>query len=417
MTQLPILLSPSLVPIPQKLANEDTRMQHRHMDMLVNKSTVDIIRMRSNIIHRIRTMVKEQLGCVEVQTPILAGNAGGAIARPFVTQATEFPQKDLALRIAPELWLKRLVAGGMDRVFEIGPAFRNEGLDATHNPEFTTCEYYIAYATLDDLISNTEQLMCALSLHCQALWRRTIRSPQPDLYFKQFKGPFERLEFVPALQEALGFELPDLTSDSAASEILLSLECYNSRHNHKDLASLSLPKLLDRLAARYLEPNSEKKPIFITHHPACMSPLAKSFTCPTTNQLVSARAELFVHGREMANMYEEENDPFAQRRKMVEQAKYRDQRSSGDDEEPPHPIDESYISVLESGLPPTGGWGCGIDRLVMLFTGAKRISDVLPFGSLRNVVGLSAVKPAKKVVGLSAVKPAKKVVPRHIYVH
>lgn len=318
---------------------------------------------------------------LEVQTPILAENAGGAVARPFLTSSNEGHSKELALRIAPELWLKRLVVGGVERVFEIGPAFRNEGIDSTHNPEFTTCEFYSAFTNLAGLLDQTEELVSGLAMHSQELISTKLGS-LPPVDLAQYVRPFKQLEFIPSLESALGFALPDLAADSALEELLALLKKHNI--SLPTDTSPNLPKLLDKLAGIYLEPHSASAPLFITHHPACMSPLSKSFTCPKTGQLVSARAELFASERELANMYEEENDPFAQRRKFVEQARHRDP-ADGD-----AVVDESYVQALESGLPPTGGWGCGVERLVMLFSGARRISDCLSFGTLRNVVGLSA---------------------------
>jgi lysyl-tRNA synthetase class 2 len=198
--------------------------------------------------------------------------------------------------------------------------------------------------------------------------------PTADL--ERFTAPFNRIEFIPAVEAGLGQKLPEISADDA-EERLISL------FKERDLplpSSPTLPRLLDKLSSIYIEPDCVA-PTFITHHPSCMAPLSKSFLCPKTKQLVSARAELFVDKRELANMYEEENSPFAQREKFLQQAKWRDDENRA-------VVDESYLEALEYALPPTGGWGCGIDRLVMVFSGANRISDVLAFGSLRNVVNL-----------------------------
>jgi lysyl-tRNA synthetase class 2 len=333
------------------------------------------LKLRSHMIQYLRNFFVND-GFLEVQTPILADSAGGAIARPFLTTATEFLDKALSMRIAPELWLKRLVLGGMDRVFEIGPAFRNEGLDAIHNPEYTTCEFYKAFADLEELINMTEALVSGLALHVNALVR-TQFTALPILDASQYTRPFKRMEFVPALEAAIGQNLPDLLSENATDQLASLL------HNLSVPlpSSPTLPRLLDKLSSEYLEPQCAR-PTLIIHPPACLAPLSKSFLDPATNQLVSARVELFIHHREIANMYEEENSPFEQRRKFMEQAQWRDNENSTI-------IDESYLEALEWGLPPTGGWGCGVDRLCMLFSGARRINDVLSFGNLRNVVGLS----------------------------
>ncbi|KAL2756569.1 hypothetical protein ACRALDRAFT_1030794 [Sodiomyces alcalophilus JCM 7366] len=399
---LPELLAPAMEPIPESLTDPETKSQKRHLDMLVNREVADTLRLKSHIMQFIRDhFLRDDF--LEVQTPILAHNAGGAVARPFVTRATEFPNKELSLRVAPELWLKRLVVGGLNKVFEMGPSFRNEGIDATHNPEFTMCEFYSAYANLEDLIGITEALMQGLANRCDELIRDKLTSLQP-IDVAKFAAPFPRIEFIPALEEALGFRLPNLSGRDALPEVLA------------ESVPSTLAKLLDRLAAVYLEPQSFERPALITHHPACMSPLAKSFLCPRTGQLVSARAELFVDGRELANMYEEENDPTAQARKLAEYRAMSARKPSSsslagvegdgegeggmavqggrdDGDMDAAPLDKSYIKAMEAGLPPTGGWGCGVERLVMLFSGANRISDCLTFGTLRNVVGLTSEGP------------------------
>jgi lysyl-tRNA synthetase, class II len=381
--KLPDLLSPSIAPVPTKLVDEETMVQSRHLSLLVNQQVSRSLRFRSELIWWFRNyFVKRKF--LEVQTPILADYAGGATARPFLTSATAFSHKDLALRIAPELWLKRMVVGGFDRIFEIGPSFRNEGLDATHNPEFTMCEFYQAYADLPSLIALTTDLVQGL-----ASWSREVleksKSLSADTIDPAYFSRFEQVEFIPALEEALKIKLPDLTDENALASLREVLRTELGREVESDI---SLNKLLDDLASEHLEPKSEASPLYITHHPSCMSPLSKSFTCPKTGQLVSARAELFIKGREIANMYEEENNPFEQRRKFELQVQA---RNANDPDEGEAVVDESYIQALEHGLPPTGGWGCGIDRLVMLFSGATRISDTLSFGSLRNVVAATNV--------------------------
>ncbi|KAH8783780.1 hypothetical protein F5882DRAFT_327584 [Hyaloscypha sp. PMI_1271] len=372
--ELPEILSPSLASLPKALDDRETRIRNRHVDLLVNYSVKDTIRARSLIIQYLRDFLLKD-NFLEVQTPVIADKAGGAIAKPFTTVATEFSEKTLALRIAPEIWLKRLIIGGLDRVFEIGPAFRNEGLDATHNPEFTTCEFYKAFADLEDLISMTESLFTGIAKLLTELRQHTLKR-LPFVNIDHFQVPFKRIEFLPAVEAGLGQKLPDLSAEDVEEQLI-------NLFKEKELplpSSPTLPRLLDKLSSIYIEPDCIS-PTFIIHHPSCMAPLSKSFLCSKTKQLVSARAELFVEKRELANMYEEENSPFSQREKFHQQAKWRDDENRA-------VVDESYLEALEWGLPPTGGWGCGIDRLVMAFTGAKRISDVLAFGSLRNVVNL-----------------------------
>lgn len=379
---LPVLLAPSLHQIPDTLDDAETRSTNRPVDMLVNAEAVQTLRVR-HLVERHLNDFFGQRGFTKVSTPILSAGAGGAIARPFETEATELERQTLNLRIAPELWLKRLVVGGMEKVYEIGPAFRNEGVDATHNPEFYTCEFYEALATLDDLIVTTEQLLASMSQSIDK--ERDARLGALPLPEVSFESPFPKLQFIPTIERESGRALPDLAHPDAAHRELTRL------FKDQDIplpSNPTLPRLLDALGAHYIEPLCQS-PTFITHHPAVLSPLSKHAICPQTNQLISLRAELFIHGREYANMYEEENSPFAQRRKFQEQLAFREVDGESDGK---GGLDENYLETLEWGLPPTGGWGCGIDRLVMLFAGRERISDVLPFGTLRNVVALGKAR-------------------------
>ncbi|PYH78272.1 putative lysyl-tRNA synthetase [Aspergillus uvarum CBS 121591] len=368
-TQLPQLLSPCLHDVPLDARKHETSPYPRHVQFLADQRTADIIRARSAIIQYVRQFFVDR-DFMEVNTPILEAVAGGAIARPFHTSATEFPDRQLSLRIAPELWLKRLVVGGFDRVFEIGPSFRNEGLDKTHNPEFTTCEFYHAYANLEELISITEKLLSGLSTRIDEVNTNNTFTPTEA----NFTAPFRRIDFITGIEEAIGRKLPELTSPDALAQV---------KELYRDLSlpepsSPTLPRLLDELCSTFVEPQCID-PTFIINPPECLSPLSKSFVDPTTGQRVAARAELFIEGREVVNTYEEENSPFEQRRKFEDQVRFSKEANEAEE------IDESYLEALEWGLPSTGGWGCGIDRLCMLFTGAKKISDVLPFGNLRQV--------------------------------
>ncbi|MCJ1422022.1 hypothetical protein MMC32_008391 [Xylographa parallela] len=356
-----------------ELQDRETRVRNRHVDFLVNNRAADVLRLRAQIIQYLRQYLLRS-NYVEVQTPILAEGAGGAVARPFRTAATEFSDRVISLRIAPELWLKRMVIGGFDRVFEIGPSFRNEGLDLIHNPEFTTCEFYRTYFGLEDLIGMTEDMFAGLADHVKLLVARSFPSLKPAS--TTIEAPFKRIDFISGLETAIDQQLPNLLLPDANVRVAKILR-------DRSIAMPSaptLPKMLDRLSATYLEPQCQT-PTFIMHHPECLSPLAKSFLHPDNSQRIAARAELFVNSQELANMYEEENSPFEQRRKFLDQNSHRTGESSSI-------MDESYLEALEWGLPPTGGFGCGIDRLCMLMSGAQRIGDVLSFGSLRNVVSL-----------------------------
>ena len=304
-------------------------------------------------------------------------HAGGAVARPFETVANEMSNMPIRLRIAPELNLKRLIVGGQDRIFEIGRSFRNEGVDNTHNPEFSTCEFYEVGATLPALIDRTERLVRGLHTAVESL-RSTYFPSLPPPTDIDFTTPFAQLPFIPTIEKSSGRTLPDLSSPTATDDVLALFA---------DLSipvppNPTLPRLLDTLAETYIEPLCTS-PTFITQHPEALSPLSKSYLCPTTNQRIASRVELFIAGREYVNAYEEENSPFEQRHKFMQQLEF---HPPGEREKE---IDESYLVVLEWGMPPTGGWGCGLDRLVMLFASQKRIADVLPFGTLRNVVSIS----------------------------
>ncbi|KAJ5363900.1 Lysine--tRNA ligase, partial [Penicillium cataractarum] len=368
-TELPTLLSPCLHDVPVHDSSHQTSPYPRHVQFLADPATADILRARASLIQYLRQFFVDR-SFMEVNTPIIGSIAGGAIARPFNTSATEFPDRQLSLRIAPELWLKRLVVGGFDKVFEIGPSFRNEGIDKTHNPEFTTCEFYHAYANLEDLMHITETLLSGMATHIKTFNKEGTLTPTTAT----FTTPFRRIDFITGIEAQINRSLPDLSSPDALT---------NMHTLFHDLSlplptNATLPRLLDELCATYLEPTCTD-PTFIINPPECLSPLSKSFIHPTTKQVVAARGELFIEGKEVVNTYEEENSPFEQRRKFEDQVRF----SKGGDEAAE--VDESYLEALEWGLPATGGWGCGVDRLVMLFTGAKRIGDVLPFGTLRAV--------------------------------
>lgn len=250
----------------------------------------------------------------------------------------------------------------------------NQGIDLNHNPEFTICEFYRTYVELEGLISKTETMFLRLSRVVATTLQYECRSIPPQEI--DFSPPYRRLDFIPAVEAAIGQQIPDLTSLVAQSELL-------ALFNDKGITLPSLPtvpRLLEKLSSTYLEPQCIT-PTWIINHPECLSPLSKSFMHPDNQQRVAARAELFIENQEFVNTYEEENSPEEQRRKFEEQLLYHEGN-------PDAGVDESYLQALEWGLPPTGGWGCGIDRLCMLFAGTNRIADVLSFGTLRNVIAL-----------------------------
>lgn len=255
------------------------------------------------------------------------------------------------------------------------------GIDRNHNPEFTSCEFYKTYADLEELMKMTEDIFLRLSRVVAALVEANFRSLRPTS--ADFSPPYPRVDFIPAIEAALGCRLPMLTSPQAQATLLQLCS------EHKiPLPSLpTVPRLLDKLSSILLEPHCIA-PTWIINHPECLSPLSKSFVHPDNQQRVAARAELFVQQQEFVNTYEEENSPIEQRKKFQEQLLHHEGNVEAG-------VDESYLQALKWGLPPTGGWGCGVDRLCMLFSGSKRIADVLSFGTLRNVVSLrqSGKKP------------------------
>ncbi|KAF7509815.1 hypothetical protein GJ744_007510 [Endocarpon pusillum] len=413
--ELPCILSPCLHQFPvQRPAGgvgpeSQSTFLDKHVEMLANREHTQLIRRRSDVVHGMRTFLRAR-GYSEVQTPILSSRAGGAIARSFETFATEFSERKLALRVAPELWLKRLILGGMDRIFEIGQCFRNEGLDKTHNPEFTTCEFYSTYASIRNLCEITEKMLNLIVKNIEGAPQkedesnRHPRIKMPPLALKAdfFKGPYAQIDFLLGLNEALGLKLPDLCAEHATAEVInifkemkIELPAYPT-----------LPRLLDKLSTTYLEPRCHK-PTWIINHPECLSPLSKSFPHPSPDigQPVAARAELFIHGREIVNCYEEENSPFEQRRKFMMQQRYANAGDGRRQDKEAMEVDEDYLQALEWGLPPTGGWGCGIDRLVMLLTGKQRINDVLTFGNLRSVTRIPETRKIVKVEASFTVPP------------
>lgn len=371
--ELPQLLSPSLHHLPRHIDDPETLARRPHVHSLTSDEPGDILRLRSLIYQQLRGNLVND-GFLEVETPIFDVGAGGAIARPFETVANEMSNMQLRLRIAPELNLKRLIVGGQDRVFEIGRVFRNEGVDNTHNPEFTICEFYEVGASLSSLIARTEKLLADLQATIASKKGQLSSLNVPDDL--DFGGPFPQLPFIPTIEKSSGRKLPDLSAPTATADLV-------EWFKELDIPipeDATLPRLLDALAEHYIEPLCDT-PTFITHHPEPLSPLSRSYLDDATGQRIALRAELFIKGREYANLYEEENSPFEQRRKFLQQLELNPEGKGT--------VDESYLETLEWGMPPTGGWGCGVDRLVMLFANKKRIADVLPFGTLRNVVSFS----------------------------
>lgn len=375
-----VILSPCLHQVPTLhygYRNQESRHRNRHLDLIYNLDVRRTFVMRSEVIKYIRRFL-ENLNFLEVETPVLNTIAGGATAKPFQTHHNDLGM-EMCLRIAPELYLKRLIVGGLDRVFEIGKNFRNEGIDLTHNPEFTMCEFYMAYADYYDLMVITENMLSGMVLNLTGSYHLKHRpegknGPEWDI---DFTPPFRRISMMSELEKVLEVKLPDLgTKDAREFFDALCME-----HEVDCPEPRTTARLIDKLVGRFLESKCIS-PTFIIDHPEIMSPLAKYHR---SIKGLTERLELFVAGRELCNAYTELNDPIVQRKRFKEQAGH------GDEEE--HPIDEDYIKCMEYGMPPVGGWGIGIDRLVMLMTNNYNIKEVILFPTMKpdggEVVGRS----------------------------
>ncbi|KAK9822199.1 hypothetical protein WJX81_002806 [Elliptochloris bilobata] len=370
-----VVLAPCLHMLPKRgIQNLESRYRQRYLDTIVNRHVRDIFVTRARIIRFIRSYFDER-GFLEVETPMMNSIPGGATARPFVTYHNDLDMQ-LYMRVAPELYLKMLVVGGLDRVYEIGRQFRNEGIDLTHNPEFTSCEFYQAYADYHDLMTMTEEMVAQMVLQLRGSYRMAYHAHGLDAPPVQidFTPPWRRISMVAGLEEALGAKLPaDLETEDARVEldrlcVKRGVDCASPR---------TTARLLDKLVGELLESQCVN-PTFICDHPRLMSPLAKQH-----RELLgmTERFELFVSCQEVCNAYTELNDPITQRERFAEQAKA---KSAGDDEA--MYVDEAYCTALEYGLPPTGGWGMGIDRMTMLLTDTINIKEVLLFPAMRPEV-------------------------------
>ncbi|EPY29530.1 lysyl-tRNA synthetase, class II [Strigomonas culicis] len=357
------------------LSSFEQRFRQRYLDLIVNRANISTFQARCRIIKFIRNFFDKR-DFTEVETPTLNLIAGGAAARPFVTFHNDLNQT-MFLRIAPELYLKELIVGGMDRVYELGKQFRNESIDLTHNPEFTSIEAYWAYHDYNDWMSTTEDLLhdLAIALHGSPIVKYAPKdsegNPMEETTFN-FAKPFKRLRVIPELEKHLKISFADVDFDSDACVDFLLDICKKFKVECKP--PFTTPRLLDALIAEYLEPECHD-PCFICDHPRVMSPLAKWHRDDTR---LTERFELFVNKKELVNAYTELNNPLVQRDEFLKQMKNRDK---GDDES--MEIDEGFLTALEHALPPTGGWGLGIDRLVMFMTSQANIKEVLLFPAMK----------------------------------
>ncbi len=360
------LLSKVLRPLPEKwhgLKDVELRYRQRYLDLIANEESRRVFVVRSEVVRKIREFLVTR-GFMEVETPMMQPIPGGAAARPFVTHHNAL-DIDLYLRIAPELYLKRLVVGGFDRVFELGKCFRNEGISTEHNPEFTMVEFYMAYADYMDLMDLTEELISSLA-------REILGAAQVIYgeYTLDLRPPYRRITFHDALLE-LGKVPPEVLGDEAkAREYARELEIEEERMT-------TFGKVLGEIFEKRVEPFLVQ-PIFVYDYPRDISPLAKS---KEDDPSLVERFEFFMACKEVANAYTELNDPVDQKVRFLEQIR---ERARGDEEA--HRMDEDYLKALEYGLPPTAGEGIGIDRLVMILTNSPSIRDVILFPTLRPEV-------------------------------
>jgi lysyl-tRNA synthetase, class II len=362
------LLAKALRPMPEKwhgLTDTELKYRHRHLDLIASPESREVFVKRAKIVTTIRRILDAR-GFVEVETPVLLGQAGGASARPFETHHNALGQ-DMVLRIATELYLKKLVIGGLDRVYEIGRVFRNEGVDTTHNPEFTMLEAYEAYSDYEGMASLFETLLSECAEACgtsEIEWRGTKISLQP---------PYRRLYLPEVWKERCGEPIEAVLEGKGFNRAgLMKLADKLGLHAGEKTPSA---KLFDRIVEAKIE-DLLQQPTFLFDHPTAITPLAK--LKPGTESLVE-RFECFAAGKELSNAYSELNDPQDQRDRLAEQMR---QSAAGDQEA--DLLDEDFVQAMESGMPPMGGIGVGIDRITMMLTGKDSIRDVIPFPTLKR---------------------------------
>ena len=382
-----VLLSKSLLPLPEKwhgLKDQDTRYRQRYTDLICNPEVKDTFIKRSQIISSIRRYLDRQ-GFMEVETPMLVSNAGGAAARPFETHYNALDE-DVKLRISLELYLKRLIVGGLERVYEIGRVFRNEGVDARHNPEFTLMELYQAYTDYEGMMELTESMFRYLAEKVCGSTKISYNGVEIDL-----GKPFARMTMIDAIKKYAGVDFDQVPDDAAAKKLADEHHIeYEERHKKGDIVNL------------FFEEYCEKEliqPTFIMDHPIEISPLTKKKPSDPTKV---ERFELFCNTWEMCNAYSELNDPIDQRERFAAQ----DANAAAGDDEAEH-TDEDFLNALEIGMPPTGGIGYGIDRLVMLLTDSQAIRDVLLFPTMKSLDAKKGEGKAEKAVENAAVAEEK----------
>ncbi|HHV16427.1 MAG TPA: lysine--tRNA ligase [Gelria sp.] len=358
-----IYLSKSLQPLPEKwhgLKDVELRYRQRYVDLIVNPEVKEVFIKRSCIIKEMRNYLDER-GYLEVETPMMQPIAGGATARPFITYHNALDM-DLYLRIAPELYLKRLIVGGLEKVYEINRNFRNEGISTRHNPEFTMLEIYQAYGDFETMMDLAENLIAAVVKQVNGTMTVEMEGQLID-----FTPPWQRISMLEAIEKYTGVNFTDIKSDEEAQSAARSL---NMEIDDKTTRGELINEVFEEFVEQKLI-----QPTFVYGHPVEISPLAKR---NAVNPEFTDRFELFIMQREIANAFSELNDPIDQKQRFLNQV---EKRAQGDSEA--HMMDEDYIKALEYGMPPAGGMGIGIDRLVMLITGSPSIRDVILFPTLR----------------------------------
>lgn len=366
--KLPQILSISQFPLPPKLTDPIKRKQNHVVDYLVNGREMLIYR------HKILKTIREfldSLDFIEVETPILSNKSNGANAQPFITISKDLGAS-LELRVSPELWLKRLNIGGIDKVYEIGKVFRNESIDSTHNPEFTSLEFYQTYTSMEEMIKLSERLIKYICSNVDTpLSKKLLNEIECN------NGVFNRIEFLPTLSKELNIDFSSLDLNDSDR----MLKCLKNQGVILPSSISSPQQILNKLCGDYIEDKycQSLLPCLIYHHPTVMSPLAKGN--PDDNMQTTKRFEIFIQGKEYINAYEEENCPQLQLEKFINQQlskkKYNDKESLE--------VDHQYVNAMKWGMPPIAGFGLGVDRLCMLLLGKERIEDVLSFGSIDDV--------------------------------
>ncbi|KDE04453.1 lysyl-tRNA synthetase, cytoplasmic [Microbotryum lychnidis-dioicae p1A1 Lamole] len=380
-----VLLSPNLHQLPKEhygFKDQEQRHRKRYLDLIMNQERREVFVKRARIINYVRKFL-DNLGFLEVETPMMNMIAGGATAKPFVTHHNAL-SLDLFMRVAPELYLKELVVGGLDRVYEIGRVFRNEGIDLTHNPEFSICEFYMAYADVYDIMDLTESMISGLVHHLTGGYKIEYHpnGPGGETLQLDFTTPWKRFDMIQELEKQTGETFPTGKElDGEEANAFLRRVC--EKHNVDCGEPRTNARLLDKLVGEFIE-NQCISPSFIVGHPQVMSPLAKGHR---SRPGLCERFEAFIATKEICNAYTELNDPFVQKENFEEQMK---QKAQGDDEAQGY--DETFIDALEHGLPPTGGWGMGIDRLVMFLTDQTNIKEVLLFPANKPLPNTNADK-------------------------